>query len=247
MHSFNRNIGCNNNANLRRKPTRRKLNLEQEVDDTHTVIFDSPSEAPSSSSSKKPFLKEESVSATGSTERVPTPQPPRVSLQTTKRHREAETVSFVYVLRLKHAEHFYIGQTSSPTERHAKHAIVDLSNAFIKACGGAAAVLHFTEMRHPYHEMVLTLSYMERFGIENVRGWIWNTQYLSIETQRVVQTHINHGKYLCNVCGEKGHFEKQCKARAVATTFDKYCERCHRHTHTVINCFATTTLRGNLL
>jgi hypothetical protein len=56
-----------------------------------------------------------------------------------------------------------------------------------------------------------TLRYMEKFGIENVRGWRYVQTTLSPYDKADIEMNIRELFDLCRRCGKKKHFIGDCK------------------------------------
>ena len=62
-----------------------------------------------------------------------------------------------------------------------------------------------------WHEDNKTKEYMERYGIDNVRGGTYAKPKLSADTIKMLTAEMRHNNGLCIRCGESGHMIKQCR------------------------------------
>ena len=104
-----------------------------------------------------------------------------------------------------------------------------------------------------------TLKYMDKYGIDNVRGGTFCQVYLNKTTTDFINKMLQGALNKCYKCNESGHFASQCvKEHKVGLfqkilnwcsflTMNKYCYRCGRNTHTINFCYATTKLNGEQL
>jgi predicted GIY-YIG superfamily endonuclease len=118
----------------------------------------------------------------------------------------------IYVLKCLNNK-YYVGQTRNLVSRYRAH----------QAGRGSAwtAVHQPTEILETYRleqfpvartfqEDAITLSYMSRYGIENVRGGSFSQITLPEELVRCIDKQLVHARGGCFLCGETGHYAKQC-------------------------------------
>jgi hypothetical protein len=61
-----------------------------------------------------------------------------------------------------------------------------------------------------FDEDKYTLKYMEKYGINNVRGGTFCEIKLSKDNLETIKKMINSSTDKCYICGENGHFAKKC-------------------------------------
>ena len=153
----------------------------------------------------------------------------------------------IYVLRQQNNK-YYIGKTSNPTYRLHDHF----------SEGGAAWTkkykpisIHELRPDRPHtDEQIITQEYMQKYGIDNVRGGPWCKISLTAEEKLLITHIIQSNTDTCYKCGKTGHFATKC--RSTIKLQDKkskliVCTLCGRDSHTVDNCYASTDVNGNSL
>lgn len=104
-----------------------------------------------------------------------------------------------------------------------------------------------------FDEDKITLQYMQKFGINNVRGGSFTKIHLDDNDHKIITKMINGASDKCHLCGKQGHFINDCsdknklhKPKIKSKKEDK-CYRCHRLGHYIENCYAQTDSKGNNL
>jgi hypothetical protein len=64
----------------------------------------------------------------------------------------------------------------------------------------------------PFDEDKYTIEYMDKYGIDNVRGGIYVSEALDELQRYTIKKSIWGANDCCTQCGRKGHFVKNCKA-----------------------------------
>jgi len=116
------------------------------------------------------------------------------------------------------------------------------------------------EKADKYDEDKYVLKYMERYGIDNVRGGCWSTISIVPEERKMLEKRINSAEDRCHNCGDNGHFIRDCsrvdhhtehvtEKLYVRDTLFSYgsCFRCGRKSHYSNMCYAKTDINGRYL
>jgi hypothetical protein len=115
---------------------------------------------------------------------------------------------FIYVLKLENNK-YYIGKSTNPKSRIHKH--FSNNGSVWTKIHKPIKVIEIISNCDIYDEDKITLKYMDKYGIKNVRGgYFCQPSLTSIQLHFLIQLlrSIND-KCLC--CGSNDHFVNQCK------------------------------------
>ena len=115
---------------------------------------------------------------------------------------------FIYVLQLKRSK-YYIGKTNYPHFRIKSH-FNSFGSEWTKKFKPTKLIKLIPNCTS-YDEDKYTLEYMEKFGIDNVRGGSFCRIELSYENKKSIQQMIKGSTDKCYECGKEGHFAKDCE------------------------------------
>ena len=148
----------------------------------------------------------------------------------------------IYVLKLQ-GNKYYVGKTTNPTYRLDDH-FSEGGSAWTKKYK-PISIHELKPDRPDSDEQFVTQEYMQKYGIDSVRGGPWCKINLS-EADKQAITHINKSNSdSCYNCGSNDHFASQCtKKKATYKKTPVACERCGRTNHTADRCYATTDVEG---
>ena len=117
---------------------------------------------------------------------------------------------FIYVLQLE-KEKYYIGKTNNPQFRLESH--FNSNGSEWTKTYKPLQVLELKSNCDDYDEDKITRQYMDKYGIDNVRGGSFVSMTLDKSTIQLL-TQMNNGTNdKCFICQKSGHFAKECKTR----------------------------------
>lgn len=154
---------------------------------------------------------------------------------------------FIYALALKNNK-YYIGKTNNPNFRLEQHFD---SNGSVWTKKYQPLKLLEIKSGDDFDEDKYTLKYMEKYGINNVRGGSFCEIKLSEENKITIQKMISGTTDKCYICGKKGHFANKCNddfdKLIILLSKENRCFRCHRIGHYVDDCYAETYDNGEYI
>ena len=115
----------------------------------------------------------------------------------------------IYILKLEQNK-YYIGKSKNPELRLQEHK-QGLGSAWTRKYK-PISILETIENASPFDEDKHVKIYMSKYGIENVRGGTYITEVLTEDQHNALKAEIWGSEDLCNKCGRKSHFYKDCYA-----------------------------------
>lgn len=145
----------------------------------------------------------------------------------------------VYILELENNK-YYIGST----EKNLEDRVIE----HFKHCGSVwtqkfkpIKVIEIVPNADKYDEDKYTKKYMDKFGIDNVRGGSYVTIDLPSFQKKSLQKEFCTSNNKCFKCNKEGHFAEDCKEQ------DDKCYRCLRKGHFAKDCYAKKDINGKYI
>ena len=112
----------------------------------------------------------------------------------------------IYVLKCDHSN-YYVGKTSNVNRRFAEH--LDGSGSAWTSLHEPKEIVEVTNKSSDYDELKKTLEYMNKYGVDRVRGALWSNVELTEDQRTTIGKMINQDA--CFRCGRKDHFARDCQ------------------------------------
>ena len=151
---------------------------------------------------------------------------------------------FIYALLLEQNK-YYIGKTNNLHFRLQTH--FNSNGSEWTKIYKPLKILELKPDCDDYDEDKITIQYMDKYGVNNVRGG----SFVSIKLKKsMIDTlkHMSNGtNNKCFNCGKEGHFAKECIESDESEEINDCCFRCGREGHYISCCYATKHINGKLL
>lgn len=164
---------------------------------------------------------------------------------------------FIYILQLQQGK-YYIGKTNNPEFRLGSH--FNSNGSEWTKIYKPLRVVEVKPNCDKYDEDKITIQYMDKYGINNVRGGSFVSVKLDKPTIDFLNQMSNGTNDRCFVCGKAGHFAMNCQEENEEWETDNEedeeeeeeddvncCFRCGREGHYASSCYASKHIKGYYL
>ena len=164
----------------------------------------------------------------------------------------------IYILKCEMGK-YYVGKTNNIERRKQEH--LSGSCAWTKKYK-PISIDKIVNNASSFDEDKYTKEYMNKYGIDNVRGGAYASINLTDNQINTLNTEIRAASNKCVRCGRSGHYIKDCYAKKdiLGTIIYDYnsdsdsgsdsnfnCFRCGRSNHFANECYAKIDVYGNKL
>lgn len=166
------------------------------------------------------------------------------------------SLTIIYVLKLEN-DKYYVGKTQNIEKRMDDHFNGN-GSVWTKKYKPISIIEKFKE-KSQFDEDNVTKTYMQRHGIENVRGGSYTTMTISDETKKILMKEFATANNKCFKCNNN-HLSKNCSMSSdeewtdcdsdeESSSDEEFpigsCFRCGRTSHYAYSCYAKTDINGN--
>jgi predicted GIY-YIG superfamily endonuclease len=127
----------------------------------------------------------------------------------------------VYALKLKNGK-YYVGKSDNIEQRLQDH-FSGSGSAWTRE-HKPLKVMEVRKNVSRFEEDKMTKEYMEKYGIDNVRGGAYTQIELPEESVECLQREIRGTTDVCFRCNRPGHWASQCWARTIEVWGCNYCD-----------------------
>lgn len=115
---------------------------------------------------------------------------------------------YIYIIQLEQGK-YYIGKTKNPQFRLENH--FNSNGSEWTKIYKPLSVIEVKPNCDDYEEDKITIQYMHKYGINNVRGGSFVSLKLEESSIETINKMNNGTNNKCFNCGKAGHFAKECK------------------------------------
>lgn len=123
---------------------------------------------------------------------------------------------YIYILKLR-SNKYYIGKSNNVYRRYKQHCMGKGSIWTTKY--KPVKIIEKIKLNNNYEEEMYTLKYMNKFGIDNVRGGSFCKIKITDDEKKLINRLINSMYNRCYLCNKSGHFVNDCP-NVITTNFE---------------------------
>lgn len=118
---------------------------------------------------------------------------------------------YIYVIKLEN-DKYYIGKTNNLNKRFQQH-VNGYGSEWTKKYK-PIEIIEIIQDCDDFDENKYTKIYMNKYGIDNVRGGSYTSLFLSKEQIKFLENEITGTTDKCYYCNNSGHFIKDCSLKS---------------------------------
>ena len=130
----------------------------------------------------------------------------------------------IYVLKCR-LHKYYVGKTNKSINKRYKQHVKGKGSAWTRKYKPVKLLKYSTG--DSFDEDKITLQYMKKYGIDNVRGGSFCQCKLTKNDEETIIKMINSSTDRCYKCGEKGHFANKCSEESEEESEEEWEESTH--------------------
>lgn len=152
-----------------------------------------------------------------------------------------DTNIFIYILECENGK-YYIGRTKNPNFRLEDHF---RGGGSVWTHKYKPISFHLISNRDVFDEDKYVKMYMEKYGIDNVRGGAYSQVELSEDVKKIIESEIRNAQDQCHTCGGKDHFMNECPQKHERKNQARiFCFKCGFEDHKSPDCVAQKDING---
>ena len=117
---------------------------------------------------------------------------------------------FIYLIECENGK-YYVGKTTDCEHRFRQHC--NNKGSVWTRLHKPLRIVEVFESNDGFDEDKYTKKFMNKYGIENVRGGSYTRIILSKNIKAVLKKEFMTANDLCYRCGSNGHFAKECSLK----------------------------------
>ncbi len=149
----------------------------------------------------------------------------------------------IYIIQLENNK-YYIGKTNNPICNRILDHFNNIGSVWTSKYKPIRVIDIFYNC-DDYDEDKYTFIYMEKYGINNVRGGTFCKLNLDKNDINQITKQIRGYSNKCYYCGKSDHFVNYCPSKLKTINQTLVCNRCNRSGHKSINCYANKKKNGD--
>lgn len=145
-------------------------------------------------------------------------------------------MTIIYVLKLESGK-FYIGKSENAVSRINQHH--DGYGSTWTSKYKPLEIIETISNCDEFDEDKYTLKYMNKYGIDNVRGGSFCEVTLTVENRKTLEKMLISSNDKCYNCKGYGHFARECQAnKQTMIKSNNRCHNCNGYGHFIKECTA---------